>query len=292
MGRSPCCAKVGLNRGPWSAQEDRVLTSYIKTHGEGKWRDLPQKAGLRRCGKSCRLRWLNYLRPDIKRGNISQEEEELMIKLHKLLGNRWSLIAGRLPGRTDNEIKNYWNTYLSKKFQGKTAQIQLNKTKNKNTKEVPQAKTLERTQVIRTRAVRCTKVVLPLQEGNIHMNTNNLELASDGKSSASSSTQRFMDDSSNFLMDFDIGELFISDVLNSDVFQACCDGIQTTDNKGGNNSSSSSDNLFSVQEYNLFSVQEMLQDSSNQALFEPNEALELQKLCSFLDSEDEWIKNQ
>ncbi|XP_042496068.1 transcription factor MYB1-like isoform X2 [Macadamia integrifolia] len=251
MGRSPCCAKVGLNRGPWSAQEDRVLTSYIKTHGEGKWRDLPQKAGLRRCGKSCRLRWLNYLRPDIKRGNISQEEEELMIKLHKLLGNRWSLIAGRLPGRTDNEIKNYWNTYLSKKFQGKTAQIQLNKTKNKNTKEVPQAKTLERTQVIRTRAVRCTKVVLPLQEGNIHMNTNNLELASDGKSSASSSTQRFMDDSSNFLMDFDI-----------------------------------------VQEYNLFSVQEMLQDSSNQALFEPNEALELQKLCSFLDSEDEWIKNQ
>ncbi|KAH9321064.1 hypothetical protein KI387_015703, partial [Taxus chinensis] len=70
---------------------------------------------LKRCGKSCRLRWLNYLRPDIKRGNISPDEDELIIKMHRLLGNRWSLIAGRLPGRTDNEIKNYWSTILSKR---------------------------------------------------------------------------------------------------------------------------------------------------------------------------------
>ncbi|XP_042497544.1 transcription factor MYB1-like, partial [Macadamia integrifolia] len=132
MGRSPCCAKEGLNKGAWSAHEDWILTSHINTYGEGKWRDLPQKAGLKRCGKSCRLRWLNYLRPDIKRGNISKEEEELIIRLHKLLGNRWSLIAGRLPGRTDNEVKNYWNTNLSKKLQGKIAQNQLNKTKDKN----------------------------------------------------------------------------------------------------------------------------------------------------------------
>lgn len=72
--------------------------------------------GLLRCGKSCRLRWMNYLRPDIKRGNIGPEEEDLIIRLHCLLGNRWSLIAGRLPGRTDNEIKNYWNSHLSKKL--------------------------------------------------------------------------------------------------------------------------------------------------------------------------------
>ncbi|RZS02635.1 hypothetical protein BHM03_00032706 [Ensete ventricosum] len=72
-------------------------------------------AGLNRCGKSCRLRWLNYLRPGIKRGNISDEEEDLIIRLHNLLGNRWSLIAGRLPGRTDNEIKNHWNTHLSRR---------------------------------------------------------------------------------------------------------------------------------------------------------------------------------
>ncbi|KAF5748355.1 hypothetical protein HS088_TW04G00308 [Tripterygium wilfordii] len=115
MGRSPCCSKEGLNRGAWTALEDNILANYITAHGEGKWRNLPKRAGLKRCGKSCRLRWLNYLRPDIKRGNISDDEEELIIRLHKLLGNRWSLIAGRLPGRTDNEIKNYWNTSLRKK---------------------------------------------------------------------------------------------------------------------------------------------------------------------------------
>nr|AXY87678.1 transcription factor MYB6-like protein [Cymbidium sinense] len=116
MGRSPCCSKVGLHRGPWTAREDALLTSYVQNHGEGNWRSLPKLAGLLRCGKSCRLRWMNYLRPDIKRGNIGPEEEDLIIRLHRLLGNRWSLIAGRLPGRTDNEIKNYWNSHLSKKL--------------------------------------------------------------------------------------------------------------------------------------------------------------------------------
>ncbi|KAL1805201.1 hypothetical protein ACET3Z_028269 [Daucus carota] len=115
MGRSPCCSKVGLNKGAWTTAEDKILTDFIHLHGEGGWRNLPKRAGLKRCGKSCRLRWLNYLRPDIKRGNISDDEEDLIIRLHKLLGNRWSLIAGRLPGRTDNEIKNYWNTTLRKK---------------------------------------------------------------------------------------------------------------------------------------------------------------------------------
>lgn len=116
MGRAPCCSKVGLNRGRWTAEEDEMLTKYIQTHGEGSWRSLPQNAGLLRCGKSCRLRWINYLRSDVKRGNICKEEEELIIRLHALLGNRWSVIAGRMPGRTDNEIKNYWNTHLSRKL--------------------------------------------------------------------------------------------------------------------------------------------------------------------------------
>ncbi|KAF7152068.1 hypothetical protein RHSIM_Rhsim01G0174700 [Rhododendron simsii] len=116
MGRAPCCAKVGLHRGPWTAREDSLLSKYIQVHGEGNWRSLPKKAGLFRCGKSCRLRWMNYLRPDIKRGNISPDEEDLIVRMHALLGNRWSLIAGRLPGRTDNEIKNYWNTHLSKRL--------------------------------------------------------------------------------------------------------------------------------------------------------------------------------
>ncbi|KAL1568854.1 Transcription factor [Salvia divinorum] len=121
MGRSPCCSKVGLRRGPWSTKEDTLLANYIKQNGEGQWRSLPKKADLMRCGKSCRLRWMNYLRPGIKRGNITEDEEDLIVRLHGLLGNRWSLIAGRLPGRTDNEIKNYWNTHLLKKLNAAAA---------------------------------------------------------------------------------------------------------------------------------------------------------------------------
>ncbi|KAJ6820271.1 transcription factor WER-like [Iris pallida] len=130
MGRAPCCAKVGLHRGPWTAKEDTLLTDFIQTHGEGNWKSLPKRAGLLRCGKSCRLRWMNYLRPDIKRGDINQDEEDLIIRLHSLLGNRWSLIAGRLPGRTDNEIKNYWNSHLVKKL--KSQGIQVRETSPKN----------------------------------------------------------------------------------------------------------------------------------------------------------------
>ncbi|XP_020215096.1 myb-related protein 308 [Cajanus cajan] len=116
MGRSPCCEKAHTNKGAWTKEEDDRLISYIRAHGEGCWRSLPKAAGLLRCGKSCRLRWINYLRPDLKRGNFTEEEDELIIKLHSLLGNKWSLIAGRLPGRTDNEIKNYWNTHIRRKL--------------------------------------------------------------------------------------------------------------------------------------------------------------------------------
>lgn len=108
--------KQDRNQGAWSKQEDQKLTDYIRKHGEGCWRSIPQAAGLLRCGKSCRLRWINYLRPDLKRGNFAEDEEDLIIKLHALLGNRWSLIAGRLPGRTDNEVKNYWNSHLRRKL--------------------------------------------------------------------------------------------------------------------------------------------------------------------------------
>ncbi|XP_065862905.1 transcription factor MYB111-like [Euphorbia lathyris] len=120
MGRAPCCSKVGLKRGAWTAREDRLLTNYITENGDSHWRSLPKKAGLLRCGKSCRLRWMNYLRPGIKRGNITPDEDDLIIRLHSLLGNRWSLIAGRLPGRTDNEIKNYWNSHLRKRLKKTT----------------------------------------------------------------------------------------------------------------------------------------------------------------------------
>ncbi|XP_010525095.1 PREDICTED: transcription factor MYB122 [Tarenaya hassleriana] len=114
--RSPCCDKVGLKKGPWTPEEDQKLLAFIEEHGHGSWRSLPEKAGLQRCGKSCRLRWTNYLRPDIKRGKFTLQEEQTIIQLHALLGNRWSAIATHLPKRTDNEIKNYWNTHLKKRL--------------------------------------------------------------------------------------------------------------------------------------------------------------------------------
>ncbi|KAL3741959.1 hypothetical protein ACJRO7_017440 [Eucalyptus globulus] len=116
MGRTPCCDKNGLKKGPWTPEEDQKLVDYIQRHGYGNWRTLPKNAGLQRCGKSCRLRWTNYLRPDIKRGRFSFEEEDTIIHLHSILGNKWSAIASRLPGRTDNEIKNFWNTHIRKRL--------------------------------------------------------------------------------------------------------------------------------------------------------------------------------
>ncbi|KAG4194970.1 hypothetical protein ERO13_A06G082300v2 [Gossypium hirsutum] len=118
------CKLKEVNRGAWTAEEDQKLAQVIDLHGPKRWKSIAAKAGLKRSGKSCRLRWMNYLRPNIKKGNISDQEEDLILRLHKLLGNRWSLIAGRLPGRTDNQIKNYWNSHLSKK-------IKLNENRNK-----------------------------------------------------------------------------------------------------------------------------------------------------------------
>ncbi|CAL0328256.1 unnamed protein product [Lupinus luteus] len=117
----------------WTEEEDHMLKKCIEQYGEGKWHRVPLLAGLNRCRKSCRLRWLNYLRPNIKRGSFAEEEVEMIIKLHKLLGNRWSLIAGRLPGRTANDVKNYWNCHLSKKLNALEAK---NTQVNRNTESI------------------------------------------------------------------------------------------------------------------------------------------------------------
>ncbi|WJX79938.1 hypothetical protein P8452_63005 [Trifolium repens] len=119
MGRHSCCFKQKLRKGLWSPEEDEKLLNHITKYGHGCWSSVPKQAGLQRCGKSCRLRWINYLRPDLKRGTFSQEEENIIIELHSVLGNRWSQIAAQLPGRTDNEIKNLWNSCLKKKLRQK-----------------------------------------------------------------------------------------------------------------------------------------------------------------------------
>nr|AQY62883.1 MYB6 [Narcissus tazetta subsp. chinensis] len=185
MGRAPCCSKVGLHRGPWTAREDALLTNYIQCHGEGNWRSLPKNAGLLRCGKSCRLRWMNYLRPDIKRGNIGPEEEDLIIRLHSLLGNRWSIIAGRLPGRTDNEIKNYWNSHLSKKLKKQGIQVRGNLSSkqsksskmnnNDNNNNLEKRKNIKETPKIKIHAPKPTRFTRTISQSSSSCQANNVE---------------------------------------------------------------------------------------------------------------------
>ncbi|ESR65631.1 hypothetical protein CICLE_v10010620mg [Citrus x clementina] len=106
---------VQLKKGPWTAAEDAILTEYVRKHGEGNWNAVQRNTGLARCGKSCRLRWANHLRPNLKKGTFSPEEERLIVELHAQLGNKWARMAAQLPGRTDNEIKNYWNTRVKRR---------------------------------------------------------------------------------------------------------------------------------------------------------------------------------
>ncbi|KAJ7951529.1 Myb transcription factor [Quillaja saponaria] len=246
MGRRPCCSKdEGLNRGAWTATEDKLLTDYVKTHGEGKWRNLPKRAvlfmhaGLKRCGKSCRLRWLNYLRPDIKRGNITHDEDDLIIRLHNLLGNRWSLIAGRLPGRTDNEIKNYWNTNLVKRLQKNnhnSSNLKVKEKENPNPKiqqpnRHPFKTNMDSSCVVQTKATRCTKVVISQQllkpivaPPPIYVDhvINDDDKAVEPKSILSPFVSKEVDnDDLDLNLDFKMDELdFFSDLCNEDFSQA------------------------------------------------------------------------
>ncbi|XP_014515266.1 transcription factor WER-like isoform X2 [Vigna radiata var. radiata] len=210
MGRRPCCPKE-INKGAWSREEDETLSKYVAIHGEGKWQKVAQNAGLKRCGKSCRQRWLNYLKPGIKRGDISVDEEDMIIRLHRLLGNRWALIAKRLPGRTDNEIKNYWNTNLSKKLQKHgTPSLSVSSPQNKRHEEekIKQVHVApEAPRPRRISAVEYSKIVENNRCSTTPSPSNKVEGSSDEASF------------SDFLIDIDQSQLLIGDDSNSKVPQ-------------------------------------------------------------------------
>ncbi|KAG6479709.1 hypothetical protein ZIOFF_063179 [Zingiber officinale] len=116
-------AVAATRKGPWTEHEDLQLVWFVRLFGERRWDFLAEVSGLNRTGKSCRLRWVNYLHPGLKRGRMTPQEERLVLELHDKWGNRWSRIARKLPGRTDNEIKNYWRTLMRKKAQGRSGSV-------------------------------------------------------------------------------------------------------------------------------------------------------------------------
>ncbi|KAK6930312.1 SANT/Myb domain [Dillenia turbinata] len=169
--------QMDLRRGPWTVEEDLVLINYIANHGEGRWNSLARCAGLKRTGKSCRLRWLNYLRPDVRRGNITLEEQLLILELHSRWGNRWSKIAQHLPGRTDNEIKNYWRTRVQK--HAKQLKCDVNSKQFKDTmRYLWMPRLMERIQASSATAAATTigvssSATSTTSVGNFHRNNNN-----------------------------------------------------------------------------------------------------------------------
>ncbi|RCV42282.1 hypothetical protein SETIT_9G204400v2 [Setaria italica] len=105
-----------MKKGKWSKEEDNLIKNHVEKYGIGRsWQALSNTLGLKRCGRSCRSRWLNYLRPGLKHGNFTLAEERIICEMYSKRGSCWSVIAAQLPGRTDLAIKNYWNSTLKKK---------------------------------------------------------------------------------------------------------------------------------------------------------------------------------
>ncbi|KAA8524639.1 hypothetical protein F0562_011062 [Nyssa sinensis] len=147
-----------LKKGPWTTAEDAILVEYVKRHGEGNWNAVQRNSGLLRCGKSCRLRWANHLRPHLKKGAFSPEEERLIIELHAKLGNKWARMASQLPGRTDNEIKNYWNTRLKRRQRAGLPIYPPDIEQNQHQQEQPNSSTSSLSSLFSSSSTQCSKL--------------------------------------------------------------------------------------------------------------------------------------
>jgi hypothetical protein len=105
---------IKTRRGPWTAEEDELLTNLVKRYGTKKWAIIAELVP-GRVGKQCRERWLNHLRTDVLKTAWTDEEDAILIRAQQDLGNRWSAIARMLPGRPENSVKNRWNSLINKK---------------------------------------------------------------------------------------------------------------------------------------------------------------------------------
>ncbi|KOM25809.1 hypothetical protein LR48_Vigan192s000700 [Vigna angularis] len=283
MGRSPCCSKEGLNKGAWTALEDKILTEYINVHGEGKWRHLPKRAGLKRCGKSCRLRWLNYLRPGIKRGNITNDEEELIIRLHNLLGNRSVCYLHCIDLKMDEQTMKsriIGTPTLEGNFRMAPQDTPLQHDQNLKNQEWQYDKG---SCLVQTKATRWSKVTVSDEISHHNDEDNKSNVGDHSKMKAflvSPSSESKNDPVLNFMENLEMDGSFFSELLKMDFPESSCQGNKILEDN---------DNPSSVEKGYLSpkSSCETTHFSWGDSLYDPN--FEFLPVTTFTETGFDWL---